>query len=85
MLLFLRITLFLIVPLSASAEPILFPAKNADQHAAILKIYSSLDEPIAAPIIKGFQERNPQIAVSRRRSDDGRLCAVISHGPAGKA
>lgn len=64
MLLFLRIILLVCLPLSASAEPIFFPANNGDQHAPILKIYSSLDEPIAEPIIEGFQKRHPDIAVS---------------------
>jgi iron(III) transport system substrate-binding protein len=63
MLLFFRISLFLLMPLGAQAEPIFFPAQSGDEHAAILNIYSSLDEPIAAPIIDGFQKKHPDIAV----------------------
>ena len=43
------------------AEPTRFPAL-ADE-AAVLSIYSTLDEPLAAPLIAAFQARNPDVAV----------------------
>ena len=47
-----------------SAAPILFPARSGKLDAPVLKVYSSLDEPLALPMISGFQEANPDVAVS---------------------
>ncbi len=47
----------------AQAAPVVFPAINGDSNAQILVVYSSLDEPIARPMIEGFQKSNPDIAV----------------------
>lgn len=49
--------------LSVAAEPVFFPALSGNAAAPILVVYSSLDEPLARPMITGFQEANPDIAV----------------------
>lgn len=48
---------------TARATPLIFPALNGDNNAATLVVYSSLDEPLARPMIEGFQKANPDIAV----------------------
>lgn len=47
----------------AGAEVMLYPALNGDKNAEVLVVYSSLDEPLAAPMIEGFQKAYPDIAV----------------------
>lgn len=49
--------------LPAFAEALVFPALNGDAGARTLTVYSSLDMPIARPMIAGFQKANPEIAV----------------------
>lgn len=44
--------------------PVFFPARSGDAHAAIITVYSSLDEPLAMPMIEGFQAANPDVAVN---------------------
>ncbi|TFZ33926.1 ABC transporter substrate-binding protein, partial [Pseudomonas syringae] len=51
----------------AKAAPAFFPAPSGDPAAPVLTVYSSLDEPLARPMIKGFQSANPDVAV---RYDD---------------
>lgn len=46
-----------------SAAAMLYPALNGDKDAAVLVVYSSLDEPLALPMIEGFQKAYPDIAV----------------------
>ncbi len=48
---------------AAQASVAFFPALNGNKNASVLVVYSSLDEPIARPMIKGFQNSNPDIAV----------------------
>ena len=48
----------------ACAEPIIFPALSGRADAPVLTVYSSLDQPLAKPMIAGFQAANPDIAVS---------------------
>jgi iron(III) transport system substrate-binding protein len=55
----LLLTMTLSVP--ASAEVQRFPAKGAED--ATLRIYSTLDQPLAAPLITAFQAENPGITV----------------------
>jgi len=45
------------------ADTTLFPALNGDASARILTVYSSLDTPIARPMVEGFQKANPDVAV----------------------
>lgn len=47
----------------ATATPMMFPALNGNKNAQVLVVYSSLDEPLARPMIEGFQEKNPDITV----------------------
>ncbi len=47
----------------ATAEPVLFPAPSGNTAAPVLVVYSSLDEPLARPMIEGFQQVHPDIAV----------------------
>lgn len=47
----------------AAAETGFFPAKGDDQPVRTLVVYSSLDLPLARPMIDGFQTLNPGIAV----------------------
>ncbi|MGQ3294228.1 MAG: ABC transporter substrate-binding protein, partial [Shinella sp.] len=53
----------LAVPLPAFAEPTFLPARDGNAQAPVLVVYSSLDEPLARPMIRGFQEANPDVAV----------------------
>ena len=48
----------------ALAEPTLYPALNGAADARVLRVYSSLDGPLAQPMIRAFQARYPGIAVS---------------------
>ncbi|MGQ5717339.1 ABC transporter substrate-binding protein [Pseudochrobactrum asaccharolyticum] len=48
---------------AAEAAPVLFPALSGNKNAQVLVVYSSLDEPLARPMIEGFQKENPDIAV----------------------
>lgn len=47
----------------ARAEVTLFPALSGRADAPELVVYSSLDEPLAKPMIDKFQQANPDIAV----------------------
>ncbi|WP_246658353.1 ABC transporter substrate-binding protein [Rhizobium sp. FKY42] len=47
----------------AHAEVTLFPAISGRTNAPELVVYSSLDEPLAKPMIVKFQQANPDIAV----------------------
>ncbi len=40
-----------------------YPAPDGRGNASVLVVYSSLDEPLARPMIKGFQRANPDVAV----------------------
>jgi iron(III) transport system substrate-binding protein len=55
----LLLTLTLAAP--AAAEVQRFPAKGAEE--AALRIYSTLDQPLAAPLITAFQAENPAVTV----------------------
>lgn len=50
--------------LPARADAIFLPAPSGAADARILKIYSSLDEPLARPMLEGFQAANPDVAIS---------------------
>ena len=47
----------------ALAQAVVFPAPSGKADAQTLVVYSSLDEPLATPMIEGFQKANPDIAV----------------------
>jgi len=47
----------------ALADQVFYPAKSGNADAPVLTVYSSLDEPLAQPMIRGFLEANPDVAV----------------------
>ncbi|MFB2607435.1 ABC transporter substrate-binding protein, partial [Rhizobium phaseoli] len=47
----------------ALADQTFYPAKSGRAGAPVLTVYSSLDQPLAQPMIRGFQEANPDVAV----------------------
>jgi iron(III) transport system substrate-binding protein len=47
----------------AAAEVTVHPAHSGRADAPVLVVYSSLDEPLAKPMIAGFQAVNPDVAV----------------------
>jgi iron(III) transport system substrate-binding protein len=57
------LALLVLCPGIALAGEVFYPAKSADPNAPVLVVYSSLDEPLAQPMIRGFQEANPDVAV----------------------
>lgn len=57
-------SIFIALALPAKADATFFAARSGKADAPVLKIYSSLDEPLAQPMIEGFQEVNPDVAVS---------------------
>jgi len=57
--------LFLLLSCSqaTAGAPMIFPAPSGNADARVLVVYSSLDEPLARPMIEGFQAANPDVAV----------------------
>jgi iron(III) transport system substrate-binding protein len=49
--------------LPALAGVTIYPALNGDAGARVLVVYSSLDAPLAKPMIEGFQKAHPDIAM----------------------
>jgi len=47
----------------AQASTTMFPALSGRNDAPVLIVYSSLDEPLAKPMIAGFQVANPDVSV----------------------
>ena len=68
MIVFMRILLYLCLFFSAAsqlqAQQMFFPAASGKADAETLVVYSSLDEPLATPMIEGFQKAHPDVAVS---------------------
>ena len=62
-----------------AAEPAFFPARDGNTDAPVLLVYSSLDEPLARPMIRGFQEANPDIAVRYEELLTGEVYDRIVH------
>jgi iron(III) transport system substrate-binding protein len=52
-----------LAPSLAVADPVVFPALSGNEKAPEVIVYSSLDEPLATPMIRGFQAANPDVAV----------------------
>jgi iron(III) transport system substrate-binding protein len=63
----------LAAPLAACAEPDIFPARSGRADAPVLTVYSSLDDPLAKPLINGFQSANPDIAVHHENMLTGEI------------
>lgn len=59
---FAALIAFLATPVLAQAT--LYPAPDGNPAAPTVRLYSSLDEPLAKPMIEAFQARNTGIAVS---------------------
>lgn len=57
-------TLLVLLSTPVLAEPTLFPAPDGTSDAPVLTVYSSLDGPLARPMIQAFQSRYPDIAVN---------------------
>jgi iron(III) transport system substrate-binding protein len=60
-ILVLALALFLALPAFAGVTS--YPALNGDAGARMLVVYSSLDVPLAKPMIEGFQKAHPDIAM----------------------
>lgn len=58
----LLLTFIPLLPAVAGAETTLFPSPSGRQ-AAVLTIYSSLDEDLARPLVLAYQQAHPDIAV----------------------
>ncbi|CAI2931319.1 ABC-type thiamine transport system, periplasmic component [Aminobacter niigataensis] len=62
----MRLAIFTVLACLSSpawAEVTVFPALNGAANARTLVVYSSLDAPLAKPMIEGFQKANPGVAV----------------------
>ncbi|GHC77808.1 ABC transporter substrate-binding protein [Limoniibacter endophyticus] len=46
-----------------AASETYYPALSSDKNTPVVRVYSALDEPIARPLILGFQKANPDVAV----------------------
>ncbi len=57
------LTAFVCVSAPAWADVTVFPALDGRTEARSLVVYSSLDAPLAKPMIAGFQKANPDVAV----------------------
>lgn len=56
--------LMLLCPIVASAaQDTIFPALSGREDAPVLTVYSSLDSPLALPMISGFQKVNPDVTI----------------------
>ncbi|WP_307233057.1 ABC transporter substrate-binding protein [Pararhizobium capsulatum] len=60
---FLILLLLVVFPSLARAQATFYPALSGDVDARVLTVYSSLDEPLARPMVKGFQKANQDVAV----------------------
>ncbi len=61
--LFLSLLCLALSPGLAAADTTMFPALSGREDAPVLHVYSSLDEPLAKPMIAGFQHANPNVTV----------------------
>ena len=61
---FRALALLLLLTSPALAEVRLFPAPRGEAGARTVTVYSSLDGPLAEPMIRAFQAANPDIAVA---------------------
>ncbi|MBO9197256.1 ABC transporter substrate-binding protein [Rhizobium sp. 16-449-1b] len=79
------LALMLLCPGLALAEPIFYPAVSGNASAPVLVVYSSLDEPLAQPMIRGFQEANPDVAVTYEDMLTGEIYdRIVQETDAGK-
>lgn len=59
----LFILLLVLCPGFAYGNQTFYPAASGKADARVLTVYSSLDEPLAKPMITGFQHANPDVAI----------------------
>lgn len=86
LLLFIVALLGLLLPASAKAAATDFPALSGRPQAPILVVYSSLDEPLARPMIAGFQNANPDVAVRYEEMLTGEIYdRIVRETDAGQA
>ena len=72
-------------PWPLMAAPVVFPALSGAADGPVLTVYSSLDEPLARPMITGFQAANPQVAVRYEEMLTGEIYdRIVSETDAGK-
>jgi len=64
---------------ASAANVLMFPALSGKQDAAVLTVYSSLDEALAKPMIAGFQAANPDVAVAYEDMLTGEIYDRIVH------
>ncbi len=81
----LTLPLFLLAALPAAAGSAFFPAPDGNASASVLTVYSSLDEPLARPMIRGFQQANPDVAVRYEEMLTGEVYdRIVQETDAGK-
>ena len=85
----MRLVLIVLALLAASspalAEPAFFAAREGNADAPVLLVYSSLDEPLARPMIEGFQKANPDVAVRYEEMLTGEVHdRIVSETDAGR-
>ena len=85
----MRLVLTLLALLATSspvlAEPAFFAARDGNADAPVLVVYSSLDEPLARPMIDGFQKANPDVAVRYEEMLTGEVHdRIVSETDAGR-
>ncbi len=76
---FAALSALALCPVPALAGAAVFPAPSGRADARVMTIYSSLDEPLAAPMIKGFQEVYPNISVRYEDMLTGEIYDRIVH------
>src|SRR3546814_16549067 len=65
----------------AQASTTMFPAHSGHNDAPVLIVYSSLDEPLAKPMIAGFQAAHPDVAVRYAELLTGEIYVRIVREP----
>ncbi len=70
-----RLVALVVLPLAAQAEVVVFPA--LDGEARELVVYSSLDSPLARPLIEAFQQTVPDVAVRYEDLLTGEIAARV--------
>ncbi len=73
----MRLLLPLWLALPARAEVVVFPAPAPAGAPRELVVYSSLDSPLAAPLIEAFQRRAPDVAVRYEDLLTGEIAARV--------
>ncbi len=75
----LSLLILIAFPSLALAQATFYPAPSGDMDARSLTVYSSLDGPLARPMVEGFQKANPDIAVRYEEMLTGEIYDRIVH------